>query len=754
MKHFRILLVDQNGTDLEYVTRSLMNLGAGSPVIARNETEALDNIDKRNPELVILNSNESESMKSISLASKIRDNHSNPILFLTTDTGSEAFVELNLEGSNHYLTKPFKGNDLKSAIELAVSNLEYKENYISHEKQFLNAIKSMSDGLISTDIVGNVTYMNPVAEVLTGWSLAEARRMVLQDVFPITNSSGKESNIEITSGIQVNSSLEKFFLNDKFGRKIPIHNSASPLKDQKGSLVGLVVVFRQPNYLKHGDNKNDNEGESIKKIVDGLAEPLFLVDEFWIMEFTNIPTLDFFKLRNDRLMGENLWNLTPSNISNVDVDKAKSAMTNRNEFKFDFFDDLVGRWYELSGYPFGKGMMMRVSDVTTRIQESQTALRMERLESLSLMARGFAHDFNNLLTVILGNLSLANVKMPKSTEGFDEVENALSGTIRAQNRIQQLLTFAKGGAPIKQHIDLSEIVHEISNEIDKIKNINYSFDLPKAIWIVDADPGQFRRVVENLLRNAEQAMPGGGDISISLSNLDLESDLRESLKPTLELNASRYYVLMKVSDNGKGINESEKLKIFEPYYTTKSDANATGIGLTVCQSIIQAHEGSIIVESTAGKGTSVYLALPALINAKGSDFNDTTNKIDKKSVEILILEDDSLIRQLLVANLEGEGYIVSQTEEGGEAVDVYIEKFESGKPFDLVIMDLSIPNGMGGADAIRKIREVDPNIVAIVSSGYSDDPVMSDPKSYGFDAVLPKPYKPHELNLLVRKTLK
>ena len=124
-------------------------------------------------------------------------------------------------------------------------------------------------------------------------------------------------------------------------------------------------------------------------------------------------------------MGENLWNLTPSNISNVDVDKAKSAMTNRNEFKFDFFDDRVRRWYELSGYPFGKGMMMRVSDVTTRIQESQTALRMERLESLSLMARGFAHDFNNLLTVILGNLSLANVKLPKSTEGFDEVERLL-----------------------------------------------------------------------------------------------------------------------------------------------------------------------------------------------------------------------------------------------------------------------------------------------------------------------------------------
>ena len=120
----------------------------------------------------------------------------------------------------------------------------------------------------------------------------------------------------------------------------------------------------------------------------------------------------------------------------------------------------------------------------------------------------------------------------------------------------------------------------------------------------------------------------------------------------------------------------------------------------------------------------------------------------------MILEDDSLIRQLLVANLEKEGYTVSQTEEGGEAVDVYIEKFESGKPFDLVIMDLSIPNGMGGADAIRKIREVDPNIIAIVSSGYSDDPVMSDPKSYGFDAVLPKPYKPHELNLLVKKTLK
>ena len=146
--------------------------------------------------------------------------------------------------------------------------------------------------------------------------------------------------------------------------------------------------------------------------------------------------------------------------------------------------------------------------------------------------------------------------------------------------------------------------------------------------------------------------------------------------------------------------------------------------------------------------------MPVLINDTESDFKDVSGELSEESFEILILEDDSLIRQLLVANLEKEGYTVTETQEGEEAVKVYIEKFESGNPFDLLIMDLSIPNGMGGADAIRKIREVDSNVVAIVSSGYSDDPVMADPKSYGFDAVLPKPYKPHELNLLVKKSLK
>ena len=750
MKHSRILLVDQNGVDLEYVTRSLIDLGVGSPIVARNECEALDDINKRNPELVILNLNESGTMKSISLASKIRFSHRKPILFLTPDKETKAYVKSNLKGSNYYITKPFNESDLKSAIELAILNLQYKEENIGHEKQFFNAIKSMPDGLISTDIVGNVTYMNPVAEALTGWTLTEARRMVLQDVFPVTDTSGKEALVETFRGSQADEISESFFLDNKFGRKIPIHNSASPLKDQDGSLVGLVVVFRQPNDLIH----DDNEDESIKKIVDGLAEPLFLVNECWNLKFTNNPTLDFFKSRSGRLMGNNLWGLLPSGISDVDVDKAKSAMTNRHDFRFDFFNDRVGSWHELSGYPYGKGMMMQISDVTTRIQESQSELRMERLESLSLMARGFAHDFNNLLTVILGNLSLANVKLSKGAEGFDEVENALSGTIRAQNRIQQLLTFAKGGAPIKQHVDLGKMVYGVSKEIDKIKNISYNFDLPKTVCTVDADPGQLRRVLENLIKNAEEAMPDGGNIAISIKSLVLDSDLRRTFKKSLELKSSSNYVLMEVSDNGKGIDISERSKIFEPYHTTKSDANATGIGLTVCQSIIQAHEGSIVVESTIGKGTSIYVALPVLINDTESDFKDVSGELSEESFEILILEDDSLIRQLLVANLEKEGYMVTETQEGEEAVKVYIEKFESGNPFDLLIMDLSIPNGMGGADAIRKIREVDPNVVAIVSSGYSDDPVMADPKSYGFDAVLPKPYKPHELNLLVKKSLK
>jgi CheY-like chemotaxis protein len=237
-------------------------------------------------------------------------------------------------------------------------------------------------------------------------------------------------------------------------------------------------------------------------------------------------------------------------------------------------------------------------------------------------------------------------------------------------------------------------------------------------------------------------------------NADAEGLSKGSLPSSLELDESLDYVILQVIDDGNGIDDDLLEKVFEPYFSTRTEANATGIGLTVCESIVRAHNGGIALEPNSPSGTRVVVAFPAS-NDQGASFEkpQSTDGINI-APSILILEDDSLIRQLLVANLEREGYEVTETGDGVDTVARYIERYRSGNPYDLVIMDLSVPKGMGGARAIKEILQVDSQVKAIVSSGYSDDPAMADPQSFGFSGVLPKPYQPNELISLVSEILK
>ena len=227
-----------------------------------------------------------------------------------------------------------------------------------------------------------------------------------------------------------------------------------------------------------------------------------------------------------------------------------------------------------------------------------------------------------------------------------------------------------------------------------------------------------------------------------------------NLPSSLELDESSDYVVLQVIDDGQGIDDDLLEKVFEPYFTSRTQANATGIGLTVCESIARAHNGGIALESNLPSGIRVVVAFPASTDQETIFEKVPLTDMGKSSPSILILEDDSLIRQLLVANLEREGYEVTETEDGVDTVARYIERYRSGNPYDLVIMDLSVPKGMGGARAIKEILNIDSEVKAIVSSGYSDDPAMADPKSFGFSGVLPKPYQPNELISLVSGILK
>jgi PAS domain S-box-containing protein len=378
-----------------------------------------------------------------------------------------------------------------------------------------------------------------------------------------------------------------------------------------------------------------------------------------------------------------------------------------------------------------------VEDITERRQAIQDMTRTQKLESLGVLAGGIAHDFNNILTAILGNISLARIQLQfpdKVTRRLAEAENAAA---RAKDLTQQLLTFARGGEPVKQIIKVESLLKETAGFACHGSAVKCEFVLPDKIWPVEADEGQLFQVINNLVLNAVQAMPGGGIVTIGAENDSSRLEGKRSVK-------------IFVTDSGTGIPDHHVQRIFDPYFTTKQ--NGSGLGLATCFSIIKKHDGIITFESTLCKGTTFYVYLPASEQGRAVD-HDAEMEVMHGSGRILVMDDDEEVSDIAQAILEELGYLVECTKNGTDTVDLYRKRKEEGTPFAAVIMDLTIPGGMGGKEAIEKLLRIDPNIKAIVSSGYSTDPVMANYQAYGFIAVLRKPYRPQEIGKVLQELL-
>ncbi len=383
----------------------------------------------------------------------------------------------------------------------------------------------------------------------------------------------------------------------------------------------------------------------------------------------------------------------------------------------------------------GKFLGVRGSnlDITEQKLASEELSKIEKLESLGVVAGGIAHDFNNLLTAILGNISLAKMEADPSSSIYKRLEASEKASIRAQNLTQQLLTFAKGGTPVKRRSSLKRIILETAEFALKGSNVACKFDFEKDLWMVEVDPGQISQVLHNLILNADQAMPHGGIIRIKAKNASVQDSHRSMVPPG-------DYVVINVQDEGCGIPKELVSKIFDPYFTTKE--KGSGLGLAVCFSIVRKHGGFITVESAPEKGTTFHIYLPALREIIPDEPKEQASIFaSSKGKRILIMDDDPNVLQLLSESLRYLGHKSETARDGNEAIMKYQEAMKDGQPFDAVIMDLTIPGGMGGREAAARLLETDPRAKIIVSSGYSKDNTITNYKQYGFCASLPKPYK-------------
>lgn len=386
------------------------------------------------------------------------------------------------------------------------------------------------------------------------------------------------------------------------------------------------------------------------------------------------------------------------------------------------------------------------TDITEREHGREELLRTQKLESLGVLAGGIAHDFNNVLTGILGNVSFAQMLLDPSHKAFKPLQEAEKASNRAAELAHQLLTFAKGGQPIKKAVSARQLVDESVSLVLRGSNVRGVVEIPDNVHAIEVDEGQISQAFNNIIINAVHAMPGGGKITIRAKNVTID-------KKRALLVAPGKYVKFTFADTGCGISDENQQKIFDPYFTTKSAG--TGLGLASVHSIISKHGGHIGVRSVVGKGTTFDILLPST----GDRLSGPAALLAPDAADrhagglILVMDDEEMIRDLAVEMLVELGYYVETCRDGKEAVSRYKAAKKADKPFSAVVMDLTIPGGMGGQEAARRILTFDPNACLIVSSGYSNDPVMADYKAYGFCDSVNKPYKVAELARLLNRNL-
>jgi len=404
---------------------------------------------------------------------------------------------------------------------------------------------------------------------------------------------------------------------------------------------------------------------------------------------------------------------------------------------------------ELEAIASGSGPECRVAltDITDRKRSAEDRLILSKLESTGILAGGIAHDFNNLLTALILNLDMAKLLAPADDEQARYLAQAKATAFLARGLTQQLLAFSKGSALNRKAIRLPGVIQDAARLALSGANVQCDFAIASDLWPVLADEGQIGQVLRNLVLNAREAMPAGGLISVRAENVVQ----RSSEMPELPAGG---FVKVSITDRGTGISREDLPRIFDPYFSTKQrgEQKGMGLGLTICHMVLQKHGGAIAVQTVPGKGTTFDLYLPVATTPAGIDA--AAQPRDPRACrKLLVMDDETSVREVFGQTLRSMGHEVELVENGQLAVGAFEMAIHGGSPFDAVFLDLTVRNGMGGWETIEALRQIDPQVKAIVMSGYPDDPIVEEHHRYGFASALVKPFSLEKLREVLAQVL-
>ena len=590
---------------------------------------------------------------------------------------------------------------------------------------------------------------------LSGYSREELLSMQLNDLYPETLSKEGLQRLDQLKNKKKMPWFETILIN-KAQKKIPVEIAVFLLENRNDGEVACQGNIRDISQAKSVLGKLKKSEEKYRSLIEnldvGIARSTPGFDGRYIE--VNQAMVDLLGYTKQELFKTNLFQFQENKSRAADLfDEFQTKGTIRekevNLIRKDGSVIVVSYTAKrVKGTQEGILYVDEILvDVTSRKRIEEEIQKNEKLKSIGDLAGGIAHHFNNIMTGLFGNISLAKLELPRNSEAIAYLTKAENCMQEGMALTKQLLTFAKGGDPIKENINIADLVRDTAGFSLSGSNIRLDFSEVDNLWQVQADRGQIGQVISNIVMNARQAMSDGGDLSIRIENSNF-------LKDNLLTIAKDRYLKITIKDKGSGIHQKDLERIFDPYFTTRKDGS--GMGLAVCYSIIKKHDGHIFVASQVGSGTTITLYLPAASTVRTEDPPMTTtppgNDRDTQ-VRILVMDDEDHIRTLLKKMLEKFGFHVDLTPNGEEAVQLYKTLSQQGRTPHLVIMDLTIPGGMGGKEASQAILESDPDARIAVSSGYSTDPVMANFRDFGLKGIIPKPYRMEELKNAINEIL-
>jgi PAS domain S-box-containing protein len=512
--------------------------------------------------------------------------------------------------------------------------------------------------------------------------------------------------------------------------------------------VRLSVAERQIRSLAERNESRAalrDYARNMTGILENTTDGFLALDADWKFIYVNPKAASLLDCSRDELLGESFWEKFPKVCGSLFETDYRKKMAEGLALEFEATDTTGNRWFEVHAYPSGQGISVFFRDINRRKTTEEERLKTSKLESLGTLAAGIAHDLNNILTVISGNIGLAQFGAGDGTAYLPSLAKAGKAAEYAAHLSNQLLTFAKGSIPYKQVAAVGELLTQAVEFALHGSNLRGEVDVAKDLAKAEVDADQLKQVVNALILNARDAMPFGGTVRLQAKNFEIKGG-DEAFLP------AGHYIKVAVFDHGEGITPEVAAKMFDPYFTTK--ALASGLGLSISQSILKKHGGLLHLESTSADGSIFAFYLPA-VAAKGArpEAGVRERQFNFDRQRVLVMDDDASIRDLTSQLLATLGYDVTAVADGLAAIRTYERALRSGQKFQAVILDATVRGGLGGVATIERLRNVDPDVVAVICSGYSDEGALTEFLGYGFKAALPKPFTRAELGDVLQRAI-